>query len=267
MKEKNLLQQPFLVGINLATADTVILYDSDWNPQPDFQAIDRVHRIGQKKQVRVFRLVTENTVDERIVQRAEIKTRLDRMIIQQGRAVDKTQLEMTKGMKRDMIRFGADQLLSENAADVIDIDIDKILKHGELKTAEENAKYAKMGESGLRNLTLEEASSVSLYQFEGVDFRTMQKKDSDNGDDLYGFRQRKTVQYFPPIALNPAAAAKPQQPMRKMRHLPDYQFYPAELLDLSVDNDRWIDLAVDTEHKQELMAQGFPNWKRSDVKM
>lgn len=57
----------------MATADTVILYDSDWNPQSDFQAIDRVHRIGQKKQVRVFRLVTENTVDERIIQRAEIK--------------------------------------------------------------------------------------------------------------------------------------------------------------------------------------------------
>lgn len=43
------------LGINLATADVVIIFDSDWNPQMDLQAMDRAHRIGQKKQVRVFR--------------------------------------------------------------------------------------------------------------------------------------------------------------------------------------------------------------------
>lgn len=72
------------LGINLATADVVIIYDSDWNPQMDLQAMDRAHRIGQKKQVRVFRLITENTVEEKIVERAEIKLRLDKLVIQQG---------------------------------------------------------------------------------------------------------------------------------------------------------------------------------------
>ena len=43
------------LGINLYTADIVVLYDSDWNPQMDLQAMDRAHRIGQKKQVKVFR--------------------------------------------------------------------------------------------------------------------------------------------------------------------------------------------------------------------
>ncbi|NXJ06849.1 SMCA1 protein, partial [Odontophorus gujanensis] len=71
------------LGINLATADVVILYDSDWNPQVDLQAMDRAHRIGQKKPVRVFRLITDNTVEERIVERAEIKLRLDSIVIQQ----------------------------------------------------------------------------------------------------------------------------------------------------------------------------------------
>nr|GMD85299.1 ISWI chromatin-remodeling complex ATPase CHR11 [Ipomoea batatas] len=47
------------LGINLATADIVILYDSDWNPQVDLQAQDRAHRIGQKKEVQVFRFCTE----------------------------------------------------------------------------------------------------------------------------------------------------------------------------------------------------------------
>ena len=55
------------LGINLATADTVIIYDSDWNPQVDLQAMDRAHRIGQTKTVRVFRLITDNTVEERII--------------------------------------------------------------------------------------------------------------------------------------------------------------------------------------------------------
>jgi len=50
------------LGINLTAADTVIIYDSDFNPQMDLQAMDRAHRIGQKKMVNVYRLITENTV-------------------------------------------------------------------------------------------------------------------------------------------------------------------------------------------------------------
>ncbi|KAK3260468.1 hypothetical protein CYMTET_30573 [Cymbomonas tetramitiformis] len=68
-------------GINLATADTVVLYDSCWNPQVDLQAQDRAHRIGQTKQVRVFRLVTESSVEERIVARAEQKMLLDALVV------------------------------------------------------------------------------------------------------------------------------------------------------------------------------------------
>ncbi|KAM3567233.1 hypothetical protein VYU27_010617, partial [Nannochloropsis oceanica] len=77
------------LGINLATADTVILYDSDWNPQVDLQAMDRAHRIGQTKQVRVFRFITEGTVEEKIVERADRKLFLDAAVIQQGRLAEK----------------------------------------------------------------------------------------------------------------------------------------------------------------------------------
>ncbi|QQP56444.1 Uncharacterized protein FKW44_001114 [Caligus rogercresseyi] len=69
------------LGINLTAADTVIIYDSDWNPQSDLQAQDRCHRIGQTKPVNVYRLVTSNTIDERIVQRATSKRRLEKMVI------------------------------------------------------------------------------------------------------------------------------------------------------------------------------------------
>lgn len=57
------------LGINLATADTVVIYDSDWNPQIDLQAMDRAHRIGQKKHVNVYRLVHEHTIEEKIIER------------------------------------------------------------------------------------------------------------------------------------------------------------------------------------------------------
>ena len=67
-------------GINLTSADTVILFDSDWNPQVDNQAMARVHRIGQTKPVHVYRLVTEGSVEERIVQRAQKKLFLDGMV-------------------------------------------------------------------------------------------------------------------------------------------------------------------------------------------
>ena len=62
------------LGLNLQTADTCILYDSDWNPQPDLQAMARVHRIGQKKVVHVYRLLCGGTIEERMVERAEKKT-------------------------------------------------------------------------------------------------------------------------------------------------------------------------------------------------
>ena len=72
------------LGINLAAADTVILYDSDWNPQVDLQAQDRCHRIGQTRPVVVYRFVTAGTVDEQIVVRAAAKRKLEKIIIHKG---------------------------------------------------------------------------------------------------------------------------------------------------------------------------------------
>merc|ERR1719391_1481449 len=63
------------LGLNLWTADTVILFDSDWNPQQDLQAMARCHRIGQKREVRIFRLIADETIEESIVDRANNKTR------------------------------------------------------------------------------------------------------------------------------------------------------------------------------------------------
>ncbi|KAH9499746.1 hypothetical protein Btru_077717 [Bulinus truncatus] len=69
------------LGINLTAADTVIIYDSDWNPQCDLQAQDRCHRIGQNKPVIVYRFVAANTIDEKIIERAAAKRKLEKIII------------------------------------------------------------------------------------------------------------------------------------------------------------------------------------------
>nr|KAG5698118.1 hypothetical protein BaRGS_001713 [Batillaria attramentaria] len=73
------------LGINLTAADTVIIYDSDWNPQCDLQAQDRCHRIGQTRPVMVYRLVTANTIDQRIVERAAAKRKLEKLVIHQDK--------------------------------------------------------------------------------------------------------------------------------------------------------------------------------------
>merc|ERR1712168_898494 len=72
------------LGLNLQVADTVIIFDSDWNPHQDQQAQDRAHRIGQKNEVRVLRLNTVNSVEERILAAARYKLNMDEKVIQAG---------------------------------------------------------------------------------------------------------------------------------------------------------------------------------------
>jgi len=79
------------LGINLMTADTVIIFDSDWNPQADLQAMARAHRIGQVKPVSVYRLVSKETVEEEILERARNKLMLEFLTIQRGVTDKETQ--------------------------------------------------------------------------------------------------------------------------------------------------------------------------------
>jgi len=72
------------LGLNLQAADTVIIFDSDWNPQMDIQAQDRAHRIGQKQEVRVLRLITQTKIEEDILSKASFKKNLDEKIIRAG---------------------------------------------------------------------------------------------------------------------------------------------------------------------------------------
>ncbi|XP_072243437.1 probable global transcription activator SNF2L2 isoform X2 [Leuresthes tenuis] len=72
------------LGLNLQAADTVVIFDSDWNPHQDLQAQDRAHRIGQQNEVRVLRLCSVNSVEEKILAAAKYKLNVDQKVIQAG---------------------------------------------------------------------------------------------------------------------------------------------------------------------------------------
>uniref|UniRef100_A0A8C1KT62 Chromodomain helicase DNA binding protein 1 n=1 Tax=Cyprinus carpio TaxID=7962 RepID=A0A8C1KT62_CYPCA len=111
------------LGINLASADTVVIFDSDWNPQNDLQAQARAHRIGQKKQVNIYRLVTKGSVEEEIIERAKKKMVLDHLVIQRMDTTGKTVLHtgaapssstpFNKEELSAILKFGAEELFKE----------------------------------------------------------------------------------------------------------------------------------------------------------
>ncbi|CAH8545043.1 unnamed protein product [Dicrocoelium dendriticum] len=229
------------LGINLATADVVIIYDSDWNPQVDLQAMDRAHRIGQTKTVRVFRMITENTVEERIILRAEMKLRLDNLVIQQGRLVEQKANQLNKDDVLDMIKFGANYIFRSKDSDLKDEDIDIILARGEQRTAEINEKLAKLGESNLRSLKFdtpdESGAAYSAYYFEGEDYREKHQK----GSGIEGWieppkRERKAnyavdAYFREALRVSEPKAPKPPRPP-KQPNVQDFQFFPPRLFEL-----------------------------------
>jgi SWI/SNF-related matrix-associated actin-dependent regulator of chromatin subfamily A member 5 len=121
----------------LTAADTVVIYDSDFNPQMDLQAMDRAHRIGQKKFVKVYRLITENTVEEKIVERQMIKLKWDSLVIQQQKAAQKNKA-LTKDEMKEMLQHGASEIFKATSFTLSDKHIEDLLNRGEAKTQEFN---------------------------------------------------------------------------------------------------------------------------------
>lgn len=113
------------LGLNLQTADTVIIYDSDWNPHQDLQAQDRAHRIGQKNEVRILRLISSNSVEERILERARFKLDMDGKVIQAGRFDNKSSETDRDAMLRtlletaDMAELGDQEEMNDDELNMI----------------------------------------------------------------------------------------------------------------------------------------------------
>ncbi|GFP52172.1 hypothetical protein ACSS6W_003810 [Trichoderma asperelloides] len=230
------------LGINLTTADIVILYDSDWNPQADLQAMDRAHRIGQTKQVVVYRFVTDNAIEEKVLERAAQKLRLDQVVIQQGRAQVAAKAAANKDELLNMIQHGAEKVFQSKGPtdetankekELNDEDIDEILSRGESRTKELNARYEKLGIEDLQKFT-----SESAYEWNGENFAQAKKNIGMNWINPSKRERREQSysmdKYFRQAMYpNPKADAKPKAP-RAPKQVPvhDYQFYPPRLQDL-----------------------------------
>ena len=145
------------LGINLMTADTVILFDSDWNPQADLQAMARAHRIGQTKPVSIYRLVSKETVEEEVLERARNKLMLEFITIQRG-VTDKDAKELTDKMAR------VGKSVSEpNSSE----DISRILKRRGQKMFEQSGNQKKLEELDIDSV-LENAEEHQTDQPEGI---------------------------------------------------------------------------------------------------
>lgn len=238
------------LGINLTTADIVILYDSDWNPQADLQAMDRAHRIGQTKQVYVFRFVTENAIEEKVLERAAQKLRLDQLVIQQGRAQQSsnsgTNAKNQAASKDDLVRmiqFGAENIFNNSSGTVKDDDIDSILKYGEERTKELNSRYSQLGLDDLQKFTTE----GSAYEWNGEDFTKKNKLGGANTWINPSRRERKAKgqtysidEYYKDILhqnKDKNATRTPRPP--KQIHIQDFQFFPQRLKELQDKEMAW----------------------------
>lgn len=108
------------LGLNLQTADTVIIYDTDWNPHQDLQAQDRAHRIGQTKEVRILRLITEESVEESILSRAHAKLEIDGKVIQAGKFDQKSTAEEQEAFLRSLLEAAESRRQQKPEEDEID---------------------------------------------------------------------------------------------------------------------------------------------------
>ncbi|CDK24316.1 unnamed protein product [Kuraishia capsulata CBS 1993] len=236
------------LGINLTTADIVVLFDSDWNPQADLQAMDRAHRIGQTKQVKVFRFVTENAIEEKVIERASQKLRLDQLVIQQGRNSGGISNELQQKAKQasskeellSMIQHGAAAVFQEGKKDekttIDDDEIDAILKSSEERTAVLQSRFASLGLDDLQNFTTNDSS---VYEWDGKNYS---KKPVSNGAISLAWinpakRERKEnysvdMYYKGVLHTGGRTTAKSGPRPPKQLNTFDHQFYPARLSEI-----------------------------------
>ena len=241
------------LGINLTSADIVILYDSDWNPQADLQAMDRAHRIGQTKQVIVFRFVTQKAIEEKVLERAAQKLRLDQLVIQQGRAQQAAKAAASKDELVSMIQHGAAEVFEkkddkdflDGENELTDEALNEMLERGEERTKEMNARYEKLSIDQLQKFDTEPGSS---FQFDGQDYSGKARKEigiawiNPSKSELKAQSYSMDKYYRQALQTGGRTAdIKPKAPRApKQIQIHDYQFFPPALADLQDRETAWF---------------------------
>lgn len=240
----------------------MILFDSDWNPQVDLQAMDRAHRIGQKKPVQVFRFISEGTVEEKIIERAERKLFLDAAVIQQGRLAEQnSSLEKDELMK--MVRFGADQILSGKSGTYSDEDIDALIARGEERTVAMQAKLQTDVQHNLANFSLlaDEDNGTDTFTFDGKNYRDT----SRNVGNFINLPQRERKRNYDLSSQAPSGKLRAHEAdvaAKKRRKGPavhDFQLFDTVRLEAIVNKEKTLALQKESQVKfiKELRQQAL----------
>lgn len=153
------------VGLNLTIADTVIFIDQDFNPMVDKQAQERVYRIGQKKDVTIYRLLIKDTVEEIMLKRAQKKMKLSENIIENQKLDEKTIFSNEKLL--DFVKFGLHYIIQTKEEEIKDFDIEKIHQEAEVIDEEKIEK-----------------TDENMYQFEGKNYKEKQEEDDKDLKEL-----------------------------------------------------------------------------------
>ncbi|KAJ0987174.1 hypothetical protein J5N97_005530 [Dioscorea zingiberensis] len=182
------------LGLNLQTADTVIIFDSDWNPQMDQQAEDRAHRIGQKKEVRVFVLVSVGSIEEEILERAKQKMGIDAKVIQAGLFNTTSTAQDRREMLQEIMRRGTSSLGT-------DVPSEREINRLAARSDEEFWLFEKMDEERrkrerYRSRLMEENEVPDWVYAKGNEDKNKGSLDQDfQSNQLLGKRRRKEVIY------------------------------------------------------------------------
>ena len=264
------------LGINLHTANVVIIYDSDWNPQVDIQAMDRAHRIGQTREVSVYRFITEGTVEEKIAERAAKKLKMDHLVIQKGALASQNKAPTVQEMNK-IVQFGAQQVMQATGRP--EEDVERILQYALDKTTALNKELAKLEDKfNLANFTI----SDSLYEFEGEDYKKATKMTIDIGN-----RERRTTGFYDEEKLQKVSKAKPKGWRAQANGGYPHQFFDVEELDrLDKKEEEWNAYSEekrvkrtrgeadtkpekftekDRQLRKQLLSQGFAHWSKRDL--
>ena len=258
------------------------------------QAQDRCHRIGQKKAVQVYRLVTDDTVEVKVVERAQQKLKLDAMVVQHGRLQDKDK-KMSKQDLLDTLRFGADKIFRTKDSNVTDADIELILEEGRKRTEALNEKLQVAEKGDLYDFRLD--GGMSTQVFEGIDYSDRNTREAElNALQALPFidpgkRERKIIASYNDSAVNRTSRGGDEAVDKKLalpRHLrlpkmEEWQFFDrARLQELQDEEIQLLEQGMESgeinsstikgklillspekmEEKTNLLASAFGEWTR-----
>ncbi|KAL5182510.1 ISWI chromatin-remodeling complex ATPase CHR11 [Glycine soja] len=316
------------LGINLATADVVILYDSDWqvfilivSSLLTCSGAIRTHKLTCKLRIVLIGLVkrkkfkfsdfalsvvlpsyllfvsmshimviTQYTIEEKVIERAYKKLALDALVIQQGRLAE--QKTVNKDELLQMVRFGAEMVFSSKDSTITDEDIDRIIAKGEEATAELDAKMKKFTEDAIK---FKMDDTAELYDFDDeneenkFDFKKIVSENWVEPPRRERKRNYSESEYFKQT-MRQGGLTKPKEPrIPRMPQLHDFQFFNTHRLSElyekevrylmqthqknqvkdSIDVDEPEEMGVpltaeELEEKEQLLEEGFSSWSRKD---